>query len=220
MRIYLDIETVKGLENPTIDQLEKNGFVRKFTREFQNKDLTAEDWIKLYHERAALYAEFGKIVCVSMGYVNEAEQIVLKSFASTDERALLEGVAITLNKTTSLVAHNGLNFDYPWLCRRMIINGVRIPDVLDTRGKKPWEISLLDTAKDWQFNQWNYHVSLSTLCELLGLPSPKAGMDGSQVGDVYYNEKDLEKIKNYCEGDIVALINVHRVMNYQQPIIN
>src|SRR5690606_15197327 len=99
------------------------------------------------------------------------------------------------------------------------VNGIVIPNVLDTRGKKSWDVKLHDTAKDWQFNQWGHHVSLSTLCELFGLPSPKAGMDGSQVGEVYYKEKDIEKIKNYCEGDIVALINVHRVMNYQQPIL-
>jgi DNA polymerase elongation subunit (family B) len=172
MKIYLDIETVRGLQIPTLSDLESMGFIRKFTRDFENEDATEQDWINLYRERASLYAEFGKIMCVSFGVVTPDNKIKLKTVASENETELLHEVAQILKSASQVIAHNGIEFDFPWLIRRMIVNKVRLPEVLNTYGKKPWETNLVDTAQIWKFGQYKNYTSLATLCHLFGIPSP------------------------------------------------
>lgn len=219
MKLFIDLETVRSLEDPTYNDLVKYGFVKKFTRDGEKTPSTPHEWVDLYIKKAALFAEFGKIICVSMGYVTEENQIVMKSIYGHNEKEILTELSGVLHKAKHLVGHNAMNFDFPWLCRRMVVHQIPIPSVLDVMNKKPWEMTTLsDTAKMWQFGQFNHYTSLATLCELFGIPSPKEGMDGSEVDAVYYIEKNIEKIKTYCEGDVKSLINVYRVMDYL-PII-
>jgi 3'-5' exonuclease len=212
MRIFIDIETVPRYENPE----EHPEFLELFKKKFQ-KDIEDRHWQEVYEQKAGLTAEFGKIICVSMGY-EQSGSFNTKSFYGEDEKKLLVDVSLALEKASSLVAHNGKEFDYPWLCRRMIINGVRLPSILQIQNLKPWEIKLDDTVEMWRFGQFNHRASLACMCHLLELPSPKEGMDGSQVSEVFYKEKNLEKIAAYCEGDIKALVNVYRKMQYLEPI--
>jgi predicted PolB exonuclease-like 3'-5' exonuclease len=215
MKLFIDIETVPAAKDfDSLDERSQDLFVTKMVRVEKYRDLTYQE---IYPREAGLHAEFGKIVCVSMGYV-QGEGIILKSFFGDDEKALLSEVAAALGKATSIVAHNGKNFDYPWLCRRMVIHKIPLPVLLQIQNLKPWEIKLEDTMEMWRFGQFNATASLDCLCHLFGLPSPKKGMDGSQVADVYYNECDLNKIVAYCEADITALVNVYRSMQYLEPI--
>src|SRR5690606_34210878 len=123
-----------------------------------------------------------------------------------------------LSKATGIVAHNGKSFDYPWLCRRMIVHGVPLPALLQIQNLKPWEIKLEDTMEMWRFGQFNITVSLDCLCSLFDIPSPKSNMNGGMVAEVYYDDGDLDKIAAYCESDITALINVYRKLQYLEPI--
>jgi 3'-5' exonuclease len=212
MKIFIDIETVPCVE--VIDHAPES-LVRAFLKRFDDPNKTARE---LWREKAGLFAEYGKIVCVSMGYVADGK-ITVKSFAGENEHTILFDVSNALDKATGLVAHNGKDFDYPFLCRRMIVNGIKLPAILQIQNLKPWEIKLEDTLEMWKFGQFNHRAGLAVLCELFGLPSPKAGMDGSQVQDVYYIEKSHTKIADYCEGDVRALINVYRKMQYVEPIL-
>lgn len=215
MKLFIDIETVPAAKDfDSLDERSQDLFVKKMVRMDKYRDLTYQE---IYPREAGLHAEFGKIVCVSMGYV-QGEGIMLKSFYGNDEKVLLVDVAAALGKATSIVAHNGKNFDYPWLCRRMVIHKITLPSLLQIQNLKPWEIKLEDTMEMWRFGQFNTTASLDCLCHLFELPSPKKGMDGSQVADVYYNECDLNKIVTYCESDITALVNVYRSMQYLEPI--
>lgn len=212
MKLFIDIETVPQFETlKEASGVQQAAIINKYTVNKSNSVDAA--W-----EKAALHAEFGKIVCVSMGYVNDGK-ITVKSVANHDERVLLNEVAETLKKASGLVAHNGKDFDFPFLCRRMILHGVPLPPILQIQNLKPWEIKLEDTMEMWRFGQFNYRVSLNLLCDLLMLPLPKSIMDGSQVKDVYYKENDLQKIAEYCEADVAALINVYRMLQYQPPIL-
>lgn len=219
MKLFLDVETCPiSPDFISADSELKVCYIKRFEHEFEKDAHIDHDAInEHFKQKAGLYAEFGKIVCVSMGYVQE-EKIKLKSFCSDNEKQILEGVAQTMSKATTLVAHNGKDFDYPWLCRRMIVNGVPLPALLQIQNLKPWEVKLEDTVDLWRFGQLHHKPSLAILCYLFGIPSPKGGLDGSKVQDVFYKEKDYAKIAAYCEGDVVALVNVYRKMNYQSLI--
>ena len=138
----------------------------------------------------------------------------LKSFFGEDEKALLSDFSAMLtkfcktNREAILCAHNGKEFDYPYIARRMIINGLIIPEILDNSGKKPWEVKLLDTMDLWKFGDYKNYTSLELLTSVLGIPTPKDDIDGSMVAGVYYNEKDLERIVRYCEKDVLAIAQV------------
>lgn len=219
MKLFIDIETVPAAQSiEHLDQSTLLIYQRKFGHELENNVPGKFDCFDdHYIAKAGLFAEFGKIVCVSMGYVSD-EKINVKSYYGDNELDILKQVRDALQKATSLVAHNGKDFDYPWLCRRMIINSIQLPQLLQIQNLKPWEIKLEDTVEMWRFGQFNYRASLALMCNVFGLPSPKAGMDGSQVQDVFYKEKDYKKIANYCEGDVIALINVYRKLNYQNAL--
>jgi hypothetical protein len=228
MKIFIDIETVPSCairQDYTVDMDEETTelYLRRFKSPIRELSLVKsvsemEALDRHYIENAALYAEFGKVACVSMAYIHEG-QITMKSFCSGDERKDLEAVSVALNKATTLVAHNGKDFDYPFLCRRMIALGIPLPGVLQIQNKKPWDIPLEDTMDMWRFGQFKHSVSLATLCKVFGLQSPKQNMSGDSVWMKYYIAKDLHAIEDYCAGDVVALVNVYRKMQYLEPIL-
>jgi DNA polymerase elongation subunit (family B) len=178
---------------------------------YQRKDETAET----FYQRAGIWAEFGKIICISVGIFTKAPQVGLrvKSFADHDERTLLEQFsALLFSQSTSLIlcAHNGKEFDFPYICRRMLINSVKIPPQLEIAGKKPWEINHLDTMELWKFGDYKNYTSLSLLTAIFDIPTPKDDIDGSMVAHVYWNENQLERIATYCEKDVIATAQLLR----------
>ena len=165
-----------------------------------------------FRESAALDAVFGKIVCISIGkfsQTDEAWKIETKSFADTDERSLLTNFTddmntVLNNRSIKLVGHNLKGFDIPYMCRRLLINGISLPILLDISGDRPWNIHHVDTSELWRFTDYR-SASLALLAHVFGLPNPKEDMDGSQVGRVFWEEKDLDRIEEYCEGDVRIL---------------
>jgi DNA polymerase elongation subunit (family B) len=219
--LFLDIETVPEassyeLLNPVMQTLWD-----KKSRQFRSPDQTPN----AVYERAGIYSEFGKIICISVGLINEKNpfRFRLKSFYGSEERTLLSEFSAMLSKFTKtnkealLCAHNGKEFDYPYIARRMIINGLIIPEILDNAGKKPWEIKLLDTMDLWKFGDYKNYTSLDLLTSILGITSPKDDIDGSMVAGIYYGENDIERIVRYCEKDVLAIAQVLlRFMNQPQ----
>jgi DNA polymerase elongation subunit (family B) len=179
--------------------------------QYHRKESTPEE----FYDRAGIWAEFGKIICISVGIFAAGKNMGLrvKSFASHDERELLEEFSALLNSQPGsliLCAHNGKEFDFPYICRRMLINGLKIPSQLDIAGKKPWEINHLDTMELWKFGDYKNYTSLSLLTAIFNIPTPKDDIDGSQVGHVYWVENDLERISTYCEKDVIATAQLLR----------
>lgn len=177
--------------------------------------------------RAAIYAEFGKIVCISCGIISGSgpgKKISLKSFYGDDEKTLLTQFSDLLRKWSSdhqkyLCAHNGKDFDFPYLCRRMIIQGMPIPSVLNLSGKKPWEVQHIDTMELWKFGEYKNFISLNLLAHALGISTPKDDIDGSQVGDVYWSQRDLPRIVTYCQKDVITVAQVYLRMNGESQIL-
>ena len=210
--MFLDIETVPEsssyeLLNPRIQNLWD-----KKSRQFRSVDQTADD----VYERAGIYSEFGKIICISVGLVREKNpySFRLKSFFGKDEKSLLSefsGMLLKFSRTNReavLCAHNGKEFDFPYIARRMIINGLIIPEILDNAGKKPWEIKLLDTMDLWKFGDYKDYTALDLLTSVLGIPTPKDDIDGSMVAGIFYNEDNIQRIVHYCEKDVLAIARV------------
>lgn len=210
--LFLDIETVPQTYHfsdlsPEVQQLwdQKSAY-------FQKDDLSASD----VYERAGIYAEFGKIVCISVGFVAQkaGERIVkLKSFAHDDEKVVLKEFCNLLNsyyhhKGFLLCGHNGKEFDFPYIARRILINGMKLPLLLDIAGKKPWEVAHLDTMELWKFGDYKAFTSLNLLAHVFGIPTPKDDISGADVARVYYEEKNLERIATYCQKDVLTLIQV------------
>jgi uncharacterized protein YprB with RNaseH-like and TPR domain len=180
------------------------------------------------YPRAGIYAEFGKIICISCGFVQESgtqRKLVLKSFSGDDEKVLLQQFNNMLNKWTSgepkfLCAHNGKEFDFPYLCRRMIINSLPIPSILNISGKKPWEVNHFDTLELWKFGDFKSYTSLNLLAHTLGIQTPKDDIDGSMVWEVYWKEKNLQRIVTYCQKDVVTVAQILLRMNAEALIKN
>jgi len=168
------------------------------------------------YERAGIYAEFGKIICIGYGWIegqDDERRLQLRALTGHEEAELLGDFVRLLEKDwsragRSLCAHNGKEFDYPWLCRRMIINGIRIPEPLLIAGRKPWEVRHLDTLELWKFGDFKAYTALDLLAAALGVPSPKDDIDGSVVGKIYWENGDLERIRTYCLKDVATLVNV------------
>jgi 3'-5' exonuclease len=207
--LFLDIETVPQKENwQDVSETTRELFEQK-TLYQRKEELTAED----FYERAGIWAEFGKIICISVGFFtpNQKErQLRVKSFYEDDETQLLIEFKNLLeshfNRNEHLLcAHNGKEFDFPYIARRMIINRVELPKKLNLFGKKPWEIPHLDTMELWKFGDYKHYSSLKLLTSILGIPSPKDDIDGSEVAKVYYEEKNLKRIVEYCEKDTIAV---------------
>lgn len=214
--LFLDIETVS--EHSSFDQQSeiKQSLWTKKSEFIRNEEaLSSSD---LYFEKAAIYAEFGKIVCVSVGilYHNEQDNVCIriKAIHSDNEKELLEELIELINEKMNvskiqLCGHNAKEFDFPYLCRRMIVHQIELPSYLQLSGKKPWEILHLDTMEMWKFGDWKSYTSLAILAELFGIPSPKDDISGKDVNRVYYLENGLERIAHYCNRDVLATAQVY-----------
>ena len=209
--LCFDIETVP--QYPSYDDAspeEQAYWNRKaeFLKKGENDDVST------LYQRAGIYAEFGKIICISTGFLtlqNNERQFRIKSFSGDDEKELLLEFAAMLSKfknNTILCAHNGKEFDFPYISRRMIINNVPLPVSLNHNGKKPWEIPHLDTLELWKFGDYKHYTPLNLLAHILGIPSPKDDIDGSQVHKVYYEENNLQRIVTYCQKDVITVIQI------------
>ncbi len=184
--------------------------------------------IESLYPRAGIYAEFGKIICISCGkFQGNAKPLKLsvKSFYNDDEKILLKEFAEMLVKWSAashdqkfLCAHNGKEFDFPYLCRRLIINGIPIPPILNTSGKKPWEVNHLDTMELWKFGDFKNYTSLNLLAQTLGIQTPKDDIDGSMVWQVYWQEKNMQRIVTYCQKDVVTVGQIFLKMNGLPPV--
>ncbi len=225
--LYIDIETTPAFKSfDDADEKIQELFTKKMRMEIASWDyeLTPDQRLErlagLYKEKAGLFAEFNKIVCVSIGVVKQ-ETMHIKSLIG-DETTILVDLKEILDKVPyeNLCAHFGKGFDYPVLCRKYVIHQIIMPTVLNIQGKKPWELQLQDSQEMWKFGDMRHSCSLDLLAHCFGLPSPKDQMDGSEVAHYYYNVPDgIQKIAEYCEKDVRTLINVHRRMEYKEPIL-
>ncbi len=210
--LFLDIETVPQYRSYYEMPL---SFKKLWDKKavFLNKDNSSVEEI---YERAGIYAEFGKIICISAGVISKKndERIVrIKSFAGDDENKLLNEFNSLLGKSFNkqyhyLCAHNGKEFDYPYIARRTLINGLRIPKLLNIAGKKPWEIRHIDTMELWKFGDYKHYTSLELLTTIFDIPTPKDDIKGSDVAKVYWQQKDLKRIVEYCQKDVVAIVQL------------
>jgi uncharacterized protein YprB with RNaseH-like and TPR domain len=212
--LFLDIETVPLYATYSEVPEQWKGLWGK-KADILIKDKEKDDAASIYN-RAGIYAEFGKIVCVSCGIINGSgagRKLTLKSFYGDDEVTLLKDFCELLNKWAGrenvLCAHNGKEFDFPFLIRRIIINRLPIPVLLQLAGKKPWEIPHLDTLEMWKFGDYKNFTSLNLLACALDVPTPKDDIDGSMVWQVYWEEKDLERIVTYCQKDVITVAQVY-----------
>jgi len=208
--LFLDIETVP--QHSSFDDVPKGiqQLWEKKSKYLIKDDKESPDSI---YRQAGIYAEFGKVVCISCGYFSADRKLRIKSFYGDDEKNVLTEFSEMLSKFFSktdkmLCAHNGKEFDFPFLARRMVINNVPLPAVLNTPGKKPWEVNHLDTLELWKFGDYKSFTSLLLLATVLGVPTPKDDIDGSMVWDVYWNEKNLERIVTYCQKDVLTIAQI------------
>lgn len=220
--LFLDIETVPEVADFTELDENKRLLFEKKTAYQRKEEIPVAD----FYERAGIWAEFGKIICISVGnLIMNSNRLLFrtKSFYGEDEKLILTEFKKLLDSHFSapqhlLCAHNGKEFDYPYIARRMIINNMELPDKLNLFGKKPWEVPHLDTMELWKFGDNKHYTSLDLLTNILGIPSPKEDIDGSQVAKVYYEDKDLKRIVEYCERDTLAVAQIYlRLM--QQPAL-
>ena len=209
--LFLDIETVP--EHQSFEELdeEMKGLWADKTKYQRKEEYSPEE----FYERAGIWAEFGKIVCISVGYFRfQGEQRMFRttSFHGEEKQLLIDFKNLLETHYNSsrhlLCAHNGKEFDFPYIARRMIVHQIALPYKLNLFGKKPWEVPHLDTLDLWKFGDYKHYTSLKLLTHILGIPSPKDDIDGSQVRSVYYDENDIDRIIDYCEKDTVAVAQI------------
>jgi DNA polymerase elongation subunit (family B) len=223
--LFLDIETVscarsyEKLDDALKPLWNKKAAIVRKTEQEQASDL--------FFERAAIYAEFGKVIVIGLGVItfdeHDAPSLRVKALKCHDEKALLQEFKLILETSfqqdgLKLCAHNGKEFDFPYLCRRMLVDGIPLPRVLDIAGKKPWEIAHLDTMELWKFGDRKSFTSLNLLATLFGISSSKALMEGSEVNHYYYTENNLDKIAAYCLQDVIVTAQIFLKMNCWEPI--
>ncbi|HCX20425.1 MAG: 3'-5' exonuclease [Flammeovirgaceae bacterium] len=219
--LILDIETVAlTKEYQKLNADLRKHWERKSSFLRNEDELTSEE---LFSEKAGIYAEFGKVITVAFGIFHDLPDgslaLRVKSVTGHDEAALLKEIKDLLEtifdpENLRLCAHNGKEFDFPYLSRRMLINGIKLPYVLDNSGKKPWEVNFLDTMEMWKFGDRKNFTSLDLLTTIFNIPSSKSDIDGSMVNKVYYEEENgLERIQKYCQGDVVATAQLFLKMN-------
>ncbi len=231
--LFLDVETTPG--KPDFEELNEEmqelwGIkCRTILRKTQD-ELEYDEIAEAYNTRAGIYSEFGKIICVSVGFLTRqagtTEPLLrLKSYTSHVEAALLDDFSELLTRhfnspeKFALCGHNIKEFDIPYICRRMLVNQLPLPKMLDIAGKKPWETKhLLDTMEMWKFGDHKNYTSLRLLAAVFDFPSPKDDMDGSQVASVYWEERDLDRIARYCEKDVLATAQLYLKMK-RLPIL-
>jgi DNA polymerase elongation subunit (family B) len=221
--IFLDIETVpQQKEFELLNEEQKKLWEQKakFDSAYKSGEISLSDT----YQRAGIYAEFGKIICISFGYValeKGQRELRIKSISDKDEKNLLSKLLKLIqgfDKDTLLCAHNGKEFDFPYICRRLLINGLKIPKLLDLQNKKSWEVKHLDTMELWKFGDYKHYTSLDLLANIFNIESSKKEMDGSMVGKMYYEENNLKKIVEYCELDVWVLANVFLKLNSTDTI--
>ena len=213
--LFLDIETVPMVASYNDLPEEYRKLWDRKAEMLSMNDRRTEKEKQLPEElfsRAGIYAEFGKIVCISTGVIRN-QSVWIKSFYGDDEKQLLIEFSEMLSKATGkkfqfLCAHNGKEFDYPFMIRRMLINGVVVPSLLDLIGKKPWEVNHFDTMELWKFGDYKNFTSLELLATIFGIPSPKDDIRGSDIASVYWEEKNLERIMTYCQKDVLTIVNL------------
>ena len=210
--LFIDIETIACTnEYALLSERMKVQWARKASFFRQRSEVRTDE--DLFHERAGIYAEFGKIIVIGMGKFSENEtgerMLKTKYFADHEEGKILEEFKAAVEKMDQgqlrLCAHNGKEFDFPYLSRRMLVQGLSLPPCLNYSGKKSWDIPHLDTMEMWKFGDYKHYTSLDLLATLFDIPTSKGDLDGSKVNEVYYREKDLRKIAEYCVGDVVAV---------------
>ncbi len=217
--LFIDIETVSEKENYNeLDERFKILWSKKSTQFKRDIEFSEENIAQSYKDKAGIFSEFAKVVCISVGFLRkEGHNYVLrlKSFQGNDEKELLIGLKHLLNKgfndpfNSFICGHNIKEFDIPFLCRRMMIHNIEIPDIIQVAGKKPWETKqFIDTMELWKFGDNKNYTSLNLLAAVLGIPSPKDDIDGSEVGNVYWEENDLERISAYCQKDVKTVVQV------------
>jgi DNA polymerase elongation subunit (family B) len=207
--LFLDIESVPQFPSYSEMPERLKHFWDKKATFFVKENETPES----IFSRSGIYAEFGKIICISAGFIvnrDGSRFFRVKSFYGDNEKDILKGFSIMLNRFSAkpkanICAHNGKEFDFPYISRRMLVNGIELPEMLDVAGKKPWEVKFLDTMELWKFGDYKNYTSLDLLANIFGIQSPKDDIDGSQVADVYYIEKDIERIVKYCEKDALTV---------------
>jgi DNA polymerase elongation subunit (family B) len=208
--LFLDIETVSGHKNfDELPERMKALWTKKAKSLSKSEDIKPEE----VYERAGIYAEFGKIICISVGFIVEKGDVLsfrLKSFYGDDEKKILTDFNNLLSKSFTrenqyLCGHNAKEFDFPYIARRSLVNGLKLPPQLDIAGKKPWEVKHLDTMDLWRFGDYKAYTSLNLLTAIFDIPTPKDDIDGSQVGKVYWEEHNLERIAEYCQKDVLAV---------------
>ncbi|MEP7108763.1 MAG: ribonuclease H-like domain-containing protein [Ferruginibacter sp.] len=212
--LVIDIETVSSKKDFEVLEPEwQNLWEEKVIRSLP-ENTAFRDY---YPQRAGVMAEFAKVVCISIGYFKKEKdlhQFRVKSLFGQDEKELLQKFVNTINQLEavhnrwSFTGHNIKEFDIPFLCRRLLINGLAIPAYLDFQNMKPWETNMVDTFQYWRFGDYKNYTSLKLLAAALNVPSPKDDIDGSMVGDVYWKENDLQRIAIYCQKDVVTVANI------------
>jgi|SRR5690606_296112 predicted PolB exonuclease-like 3'-5' exonuclease len=209
--LFLDIETVPEVQNfSELDDTKQHLWEQK--SKYQRKE---DESAEAFYERAGIWAEFGKIVCISVGYFKlqgDLRKFRVTSFFGEEIKILKDFknlLTTHFNDTKHLLcAHNGKEFDFPYIARRMIIHQIELPSKLNLFGKKPWEVPHLDTLELWKFGDYKNYTSLKLLTHILGIPSPKDDIDGSEVYRVYYEEQEIDRIVTYCEKDTVAVAQI------------
>lgn len=201
--LFLDVETAPVVYNysdlePELKKLWDSKF------RFQTTETP-----EMQYKKAGIFAEYAKVICISVGFFNE-KTFRIKSFYGDDEKQVLKDFASLLNthynrKDHLLCAHNGKEFDFPFLCRRMLLNAIKLPKALNITGKKPWEINHLDTMELWKFGDYKNYTSLNLLATIFHIPTPKDDIDGSDIARVYWEEKNLERIVTYCQKDVLTV---------------
>ncbi len=213
--LFFDIETVPATKSfSDLSSQMKQLWTRKIRYQSEQENLTSEE---LYH-RAGIYAEFGKVVCISAGFFynkNNVQKFRIKSFYGHNEKDILHDFNQLLNNYFNteqhyLCGHNSKEFDIPYVARRSLINGLKLPKLLDLAGKKPWEVKHLDTLELWKFGDYKHYTSISLLTEIFKIPTPKDDIDGSMVAEVYWKDNDLNRIAEYCQKDVLAVAQLFR----------
>ncbi len=212
--LFLDIETVPQYAD--YHSLPKEWLALWDLKSASLLKYHEEETTETIYHRAGIYAEFGKIICISCGVIQgsgDTKKIILKSFYGDDEKLVLSDFCEMIKKWSGsdqkyLCAHNGKEFDYPYLCRRLIINNLSVPSILNISGKKPWEVAHFDTLELWKFGDYKNYTSLNLLAHALGIPTPKDDIDGSVVWSVYWNDKNLTRIVTYCQKDVITVAQI------------
>jgi len=223
--LFLDIETVAlASDFNGLAENQQNYWTKKASRFSRNENISHQELSELYLAKAGIFAEFSKIICISVGFLTiedkDIQKLRIKSFFGDNEADLLAQFRSLLNEHFNkprkhfLCGHNLREFDIPFICRRMLVHEMELPDLLKLSGKRPWQIEhLLDTLDLWRFGDFKHYISLGLLADILGIPSPKDDIDGSDIHEVYWHQKDIKRIVTYCEKDVVTVAKLLLKLN-------